>query len=85
MSVTEVLEQARWCSVGGVRTRYRAAGEAGQAVVLLHGIGRALEDWSETVDALAAGHRVYAPDLVGFGYTDKPRGALYAPRAWRAL
>ena len=76
VNVTEVLQAqgVGWCSVGGVRTRYRAAGEAGPAVVLLHGIGRALEDWSETVDALAAEHRVVAPDLVGFGYTDKPKG-----------
>ena len=43
-------------------------------MVLLHGLGRSLEDWSETVDALAARYRVIAPDLVGFGYTDKPRG-----------
>ncbi len=63
-----------WCSVGGVFTRYRAAGDAGPPVVLLHGIGRSLEDWSETVDALAVRHRVYALDLVGFGYTDKPKG-----------
>lgn len=58
--------------VGGVRTRHVLAGE-GHPVVLLHGIGRSLEDWTLTAQALAAaGHRVYAPDLIGFGYTDKP-------------
>ncbi|MBB5234009.1 alpha/beta fold hydrolase [Deinococcus budaensis] len=58
--------------VGGVRTRHVLAGE-GHPVVLLHGIGRSLEDWTPTVEALAgAGQRVYAPDLIGFGYTDKP-------------
>ncbi|EYB69488.1 hypothetical protein DEIPH_ctg005orf0052 [Deinococcus phoenicis] len=41
-------------------------------MVLLHGIGRSLEDWSETVGPLARHHRIYAPDLIGFGYSDKP-------------
>ncbi|GAA5512918.1 uncharacterized protein Rv2715 [Deinococcus carri] len=58
-------------SVGGVRTRAVIQGE-GTPVVLLHGIGRSLEDWSETIPALSRTHRVYAPDLIGFGYTDKP-------------
>ncbi|MBB6097385.1 pimeloyl-ACP methyl ester carboxylesterase [Deinobacterium chartae] len=57
--------------VSGVRTRYLAAGD-GPPLVLLHGIGRSLEDWSESVAPLSRHHRVYAPDLIGFGYTDKP-------------
>ncbi|MCP2014470.1 pimeloyl-ACP methyl ester carboxylesterase [Deinococcus sp. HSC-46F16] len=57
--------------VSGVRTRHVQAG-TGPPVVLLHGIGRSLEDWSETVGPLAARHSVYAPDLIGFGLTDKP-------------
>lgn len=58
--------------VGGVRTRHVAAGK-GSPAVLLHGIGRSLEDWTPTAQALAAaGRRVYAPDLIGFGYSDKP-------------
>ncbi|WP_027482331.1 alpha/beta fold hydrolase [Deinococcus pimensis] len=54
-----------------VRTRHQVQGE-GDPVVLLHGIGRSLEDWSDTLPALAERHRVYAPDLIGFGLTDKP-------------
>ena len=63
-----------WCDVGGIRTRYAVAGDPQRPpVVLLHGIGRSLEDWSATA-ALAERYRVYTLDLVGFGYTDKPRG-----------
>lgn len=58
-------------AVQAVRTHHVVQGE-GPPVVLLHGIGRSLEDWSETIPALAARHRVYAPDLIGFGLTDKP-------------
>lgn len=57
--------------VSGVRVRHVHAG-AGPTVVLLHGIGRSLEDWSETLGPLAARHAVYAPDLIGFGLSDKP-------------
>ena len=66
--------QLGWCDVGGVRTRYAVAGEVGRpAVVLLHGIGLTLEDWSATA-ALATRYRLLAPDLIGFGYTGKPPG-----------
>jgi len=57
--------------VESVKTRHVVCGEGGP-VVLLHGIGRSLEDWSETLPALAEQHRVYALDLIGFGLTDKP-------------
>lgn len=57
--------------VGGVRTRHVTGGE-GPPTVLLHGIGRSLEDFAPTVQALCATHCVYAPDLIGFGHTDKP-------------
>ncbi|AZI42277.1 alpha/beta fold hydrolase [Deinococcus psychrotolerans] len=57
--------------VGGVRTRHVIGGE-GPPIVLLHGIGRSLEDFAPTVQALFPAHRVYAPDMIGFGYTDKP-------------
>ena len=65
-----------WCGVRSqgqyVRTRYAVAGSAERPpLVLLHGIGRSLEDWSASAP-LAERYRLYAPDLIGFGYTDKP-------------
>ncbi len=65
-----------WCDVRSqgqnVRTRYAVAGSAERPpLVLLHGIGRSLEDWSASAP-LAERYRLYAPDLIGFGYTDKP-------------
>ena len=57
--------------VGGVRTRHVTGGD-GLPVLLLHGIGRSLEDFGPTIGALSTTHRVYAPDMIGFGYTDKP-------------
>ncbi|WP_234009289.1 alpha/beta fold hydrolase [Deinococcus sp. NW-56] len=68
---TPALPPPTFLEVSGVRTRHVHAG-TGPPAVLLHGIGRSLEDWSETVGPLAARHTVYAPDLIGFGLTDKP-------------
>ena len=62
----------RFVQVNGLRVRYRSAGERGPVVVLLHGIGRTLEDWSENMLALGRSHRVFAPDFPGCGFSDKP-------------
>lgn len=50
------------------------AGE-GPAVLLLHGFPDSWHLWRHQVPALvAAGHRVIAPDLRGFGESDRPDG-----------
>lgn len=48
---------------------------AGEPVVLLHsfGPGHDSEEWRSAAEILAARHRVYVPDLLGWGRSDKPR------------
>ncbi|HXQ15762.1 MAG TPA: alpha/beta hydrolase [Caulobacteraceae bacterium] len=47
----------------------------GDAVLLLHGFPDSRAVWRKQVPALvSAGYRVVAPDLRGFGETDKPEG-----------
>jgi pimeloyl-ACP methyl ester carboxylesterase len=58
--------------VGRINTRYWLLGERGPALLLLHGLGGSAEDWLFNAHPLAAGNRVYVPDLVGCGQTDKP-------------
>jgi pimeloyl-ACP methyl ester carboxylesterase len=63
----------RFVRVDGVRTHYLEAGE-GPAVVLLHGGeygGCAELSWRSSIAALAERFHVYAPDMVGFGDTEK--------------
>ena len=62
----------KFVQVGQVRIRYRTLGDHGSSVILLHGIARSLEDWSENMRALSSVHQVFALDLVGFGLSDKP-------------
>ena len=51
-------------AVAGRTTRYLTAGR-GLPLVPLHGDGESALDWAWTLPALAATHRVYAPDLPG--------------------
>ncbi|MGX6603442.1 alpha/beta fold hydrolase [Micromonosporaceae bacterium Da 78-11] len=54
--------------VRGSRIRYQESGPAtAPPVLLLHGIGRSLEDWVAQHDRLADGYRVISLDLPGFG------------------
>jgi pimeloyl-ACP methyl ester carboxylesterase len=59
---------------GGQLVHAEQAGE-GEPVVLLHGFGASSYSWRKVIPALAAGHRVVAIDLNGFGYTQRPRAA----------
>ncbi len=63
----------RYIQAGDVRTRYWQQGGEGSNLVLLHGLGCYLNSWCLNIGPFAAQHRVYAPDLLGHGYTDKPR------------
>ncbi len=63
----------RFLEAAGTRTFIQEAGPAaGPAVVLVHGFGGLTYSWRATVPALAAaGYRVLALDLPGFGLSDK--------------
>ncbi|MBI4784236.1 MAG: alpha/beta fold hydrolase [Oscillatoriophycideae cyanobacterium NC_groundwater_1537_Pr4_S-0.65um_50_18] len=56
----------------GFSIRYQAQGEAGAAVVLIHGFGASWGHWRKNIPALSEHFRVYAIDLIGFGGSDKP-------------
>jgi len=50
---------------------YDAANTA-KTLILLHGIGASAERWSRVIPTLSKYYRVIVPDIVGFGYSDKP-------------
>jgi pimeloyl-ACP methyl ester carboxylesterase len=69
----ESLIESRWVRVGEINTHYLAGGE-GSSLVLIHGgASCAADEWRPNLEPLAQHHRVYAPDLIGFGMTDKPQ------------
>jgi len=72
-------ENSRFAEVGGVRVHYQEAGEAGAPpIVLVHGFTASNFVWRDVFLPLAdAGYRVIAPDIIGFGFTEKPRAHEY--------
>ncbi|MCG0063414.1 alpha/beta hydrolase [Streptomyces tricolor] len=61
----------RRVTVNGVGLNVATAGQ-GPAVLLLHGFPHTWRLWSEVIGPLARRHRVIAPDLRGFGASDRP-------------
>ncbi len=61
-----------YIGIGSVNTRYWRRGDQGSPVILIHGLGASADMWMHNVEALAQRHRVYVPDVIGFGKTDKP-------------
>lgn len=74
----------------GIRTNYLEAGQGhgddgGGHVVLVHGSGpgvTAYANWRLVLPALAEDFHVVAPDMVGFGYSDRPDGVNYSLDTW---
>ena len=61
-----------WTDFGGARMRYLRSG-SGPALILLHGLMGYSFSWRYTMPALAPYHTVYAPDMLGAGFSDRPR------------
>lgn len=63
----------RFADVNGLKLHYLTAGK-GDLVILLHGYAQNSHMWRPLIPELAKTHTVIAPDLRGFGQSDKPTG-----------
>lgn len=72
-------EHSCFVDVDGVRVHYQEAGDArAPAMVLIHGFASSTLVWSKVFLKLAAaGFRVIALDMLGYGYSAKPRTGEY--------
>jgi pimeloyl-ACP methyl ester carboxylesterase len=61
--------RASFADIDGVRTRYLHAGN-GDPLFLLHGVGVSGDVFVRNLDALGEEFAVYAPDMLGHGFTD---------------
>jgi 4,5:9,10-diseco-3-hydroxy-5,9,17-trioxoandrosta-1(10),2-diene-4-oate hydrolase len=69
---------------GTIKTTYLSAG-IGVPVVLLHGAGEGAVGWYPVIDPLSAHFRVIAPDIVGYGESDKPSAPVRPPLLLRLV
>lgn len=69
---------------GGIATNYHDEG-SGHPLVLLHGSGPGVTAWANwrlVIPHMAQHFRVVAPDMLGFGYTERPDGVDYQMKTW---
>ena len=86
MTTTERPEIGQNAVANGIRTNYLEDGKASDpTVVLVHGSGPGVTsyaNWRLVIPALAEHFHVIAPDMVGFGYSDRPEGVQYGLDTW---
>ncbi len=70
--------ESGFVQVGRLRVHHTRGGSGRPALLFVHGLGSSgYLEWRFNLAHFAAHHLVLAPDLPGFGRTDKPRTARY--------
>ncbi|BBY56987.1 alpha/beta fold hydrolase [Mycolicibacterium sarraceniae] len=74
------MSRVSFVDVDGRRTRVRVDGDSGNPPLLLvHGIGRSMEDWAPQYERLGQSYRTICLDVPGFGYSERTRQAITLP------
>jgi pimeloyl-ACP methyl ester carboxylesterase len=85
MTTTEKPEIGQSAEANGIRTNYLEAGSGDETVLLIHGSGPGVTsyaNWRLVIPSLAENFHVIAPDMVGFGFSDRPEGVDYGLDTW---
>lgn len=78
------VEIANSIKTGEFNTNYHDLGK-GEPIIFIHGSGpgvSAYANWRLAMPKLAKNFRVIAPDMAGFGYTDRPENMVYNMNIW---
>src|SRR3984957_17930177 len=69
---------SEYVTVNGYKMHYLVGG-SWRPLLLVHGLGSRGSDWANLIPQfIDGGHRVYALDLLGYGYSAQPRDAGYS-------
>jgi pimeloyl-ACP methyl ester carboxylesterase len=85
MTTTEKPEIGQSAEANGIRTNYLEAGAGDETILLIHGSGPGVTsyaNWRLVIPALAENFHVVAPDMVGFGFSDRPQDVEYGLQTW---
>ena len=78
------MAESKYITVNGISTHYLESGQ-GEPVLLIHGSGpgvTAQANWRLIIPKLSENFHVFAPDIVGFGYTERPDDIEYGVETW---
>lgn len=64
--------EEKFLQVNENKIRYLESGDSEKTLVLVHGLGASAERWEYVIPLFEKHFRVVIPDLIGFGYSDKP-------------
>jgi pimeloyl-ACP methyl ester carboxylesterase len=85
MTTTENPAIGASVEANGIRTNYLESGSGDETVVLVHGSGPGVTsyaNWRLVLPELGKDFRCVAPDMVGFGYSDRPDDVEYSVQTW---
>ena len=77
-------EIAKQIQAAGIQTNYHDVG-SGESVLLIHGSGPGVSAWANwrlSLPALSTKFRVIAPDMAGFGFSERPTNYQYSMENW---
>jgi 2-hydroxy-6-oxonona-2,4-dienedioate hydrolase len=72
ITIEAKIMQEKFIDIDGHKIRYLESGNSDKTLVLIHGLGASAERWDQVMPFFAEKFRVVIPDLIGFGYSDKP-------------
>jgi 2-hydroxymuconate-semialdehyde hydrolase len=79
-----MIEKGKYVDVKGIKTHYHEDGN-GEPLLLIHGSGPGVSAWANwrlVFPVLSQHFHLYAPDVVGFGYTERPKDIQYSVNVW---
>ena len=85
MTATAKPEIGATAIANGIQTNYLEDGSGDETVLLIHGSGPGVTsyaNWRLVIPALATKFRVIAPDMVGFGFSERPKNIDYSLQTW---
>lgn len=75
-----MIEKGKYIETMGIQTHYHEDGK-GEPLLLIHGSGPGVSAWANwrlVFPILSQHYHLYAPDVVGFGYTERPKDNQYS-------
>lgn len=76
---------SKYININGMNTHYHEEGSGDETIILIHGSGpgvSAFANWRLVIPRLSESYHVFAPDIIGFGETDKPSDHHYTMELW---